>query len=388
MSISSRTIRLILYTLVIGGSFYLGMIFYSIYTAGNASEIAFTSLMEFRHELDKAVQKDLEIKAGEKKIKIKSVELKNWVEFYTREYSGSQDARISSSKIINYLESLAPDLNVEPVNARFSFKNGRAEIFVPSSQGRKINIPVSSALLASAIMENNPSVSLAFDSFEPEITLEKINDLGIKTLLGQGSSDYGKSSSARIHNIKIGLSKFNGLILGPGEEFSFNKILGEVDEKDGYQAELVIKNGELVREYGGGLCQVATTVFRGAILSGLEIKERKPHSFPVQYYNPQGFDATIYPRVVDLKFINNTGSHILIQTRLVGSRLLAEVYGSSNGNKITMDGPFQYAQQPSGAMKAYFIRKTAMSDGTTKEERFNSIYKAPPLHPEERNPLE
>ena len=389
LSLDRKTNVVIVLTLVIGGSFYLGAIFYPTYVARDTGEISFISLKEFRPELEKIIQEDLKITAGEKTMTIKSIELKSWVEPYIRDYSGIQDLRVSYPKIAGYLESFAPHLNIEPVNAKFSLRDGRAEVFVPSVQGKRLNILTTSALLASKMMGNSHSpISLVFEMIEPEITLEKINDLGIQTLLGKGESDYGKSSSARIHNIKIGMSKFNGIILKPGEEFSFNKILGEIDEKDGYLAELVIKNGELVREYGGGLCQVATTVFRSAILAGLDIIERKPHSFPVQYYNPQGFDATIYPGIVDLKFTNNTKSHILIQTRLVGSKLLVEVYGSNTGKKITLEGPFQYDKQPSGAMKAYFIRKIYRDGNIEKEERFDSTYKPPPPSPLERNPLE
>lgn len=385
--LNNKLLRPIAYTLVISGSFYLGIYFYPLYTESN-QDINAISLRNFSENLEKAGQKDLTVKAGSDSVIIKNSELKSWIETYIRNYSGKEDMRLSFSKITKYLETLAPRFDIEPVNARLTYKNSRAEVFVPSIQGRKVNITTSAASIASTLIGNTATASLVFETFEPEITLDKINDLGIETMLGRGESDYGKSSSARIHNIKIGMSKFNGIILKPGEEFSFNTILGEVNEEEGYKAELVIKSGQLVKEFGGGLCQVATTIFRGAIFGGLEIKERKPHSFPVQYYNPQGFDATIYPGIVDLKFSNNTESHILIQTKLIGSRLTVEVYGKKTGQTIKLDGPFQYDQQPSGAMKAYFIRKTSLADGTIKEERFNSVYKAPPPHPEERNPLE
>jgi vancomycin resistance protein YoaR len=231
------------------------------------------------------------------------------------------------------------------------------------------------------------TAEIYFDRKEPKITLEKINNLGINTLIGRGESDFSGSPASRIHNIKVGIGKFNGTIVGPGEEFSFNSLLGEVDEKNGYQPELVIKEGKLIYEYGGGLCQVSTTIFRSAILSGLPILERKPHSFPVRYYNPQGFDSTVYPGVVDLRFKNDTPSHILIQGKVDKTKLVVEIYGSSDGRDISIEGPYQYDQQSNGAMKAYFIRKIA-SNGETKEERFNSSYRPPPTSKEERNPLE
>lgn len=377
--------RIITYATIISAAFYLGIIFY----VASSQQVASTvQVKKHRSALDKKIWSDLKIFTGSETLVIQSKETESWLETYVRIYSGEEDLRISYAKIADYLESLAPHLNMEPVNAKLRFDNGRASVFVPPSSGRQLNIPLSAGLIAGALVDNKPSVSLTFDFIEPEITLEKINDLGIKTLLGSGESDYGKSPASRIHNIRVGMAKFNGIILGPGEKFSFNNFLGTVDERDGYQAELVIKGGELIREYGGGLCQVSTTVFRAAIMSGLPIVERRPHSFPVQYYNPQGFDSTIYPGVVDLKFSNNTSNHILIQTRVVGSKLSVEIYGSSDGREVKIEGPVQYDKKQSGAMKAYFIREIYQNGQLAKKERFDSIYRPPPPSPLQRNPLE
>lgn len=383
---SRRITSLLKYTLVIGGSFYLGAVI-NYLSINPEKELPRLSVKEFYSKLESGTKNDFLIQVEDIRVIIKNSEVKKWIETYTRNYSGKQDKRISYAAISQYLSSIATQFDIKPVDAKLSFKDQKADIFVPSANGKKLNIDRSFSNIASAILNNKASTSLSFDTIEPNITLEKINDLGIKSLLGKGTSDYGKSPASRIHNIKLGMSKFNGVILGPGEEFSFNKLLGEVDGQNGYEAELVIKRGLLEREYGGGLCQVSTTMFRAATMSGLAIKERKPHSFPVQYYNPQGFDSTIYPRVVDLKFINDTANHVLIQTKVTGSQLNIEIYGSDDGRKITIEGPVQYDRQPSGAMKAYFLRKIAMSNGTIKEERFDSVYKAPPS-PLERNPLE
>lgn len=387
VSPSRKFVRLVIYTLVVGGSFYFGIIFYRL-SLEPANEIYVVALKEFSPIIDSAVKKDMTLETGGAKIIAKKEEIQEWVETYTRHYSGKKDKRLSYALIQNYLLSLAPRLNKNPVDAKLKFQNNKATVFVPSEDGKQLNLAASAGSIVSALLESQGSASLVFDIIKPEITLEKINDLGINTLIGRGESDYGKSPASRIHNIKTGLARFNGIILKPGEEFSFNNFLGEVDDKNGYQAELVIKNGELVREFGGGLCQVSTTVFRAAILAGLPITERKPHSFPVQYYNPQGFDSTIYPGVVDLKFINNTPEHILIQTKLAASRLAVEIYGSDGGRKVQIEGPVQYDQKSTGAMKAYFVRKITVPDGSVKEERFDSTYKAPPPSPLERNPLE
>jgi vancomycin resistance protein YoaR len=336
--------------------------------------------------LGNSTQKDLELDIDNNKIIVKSAELKGWIEPYTRTYSGKKDLRVSS-KLNNYLIQLAATTNIEPVDAKFEFgDDNKAAVFRQAIQGKRFNIAKSATAIINALRENKSSVQLTIDTIEPEVTLEKVNDLGIKTLLAKGVSDFHGSTDDRVHNIKTGSSKFNGAIIKPGEEFSFNKILGAVDDTTGYKPELVIKGGHTIPEFGGGLCQVSTTVFRAAILAGLPITERRPHSFPVKYYNPQGFDATIYPGVSDLKFVNDTGGHILLQTKVEGTKLFVEFYGSGDGRQVSIDGPHQYEQKANGAMKAYFVRTITYANGEKKNERFDSDY-LPPFSLA-RNPLE
>lgn len=341
----------------------------------------------FREELTEAQNRPLElIVNGKKEGIVPANEIKEWVEQYTRSYTGSTDLRISSDKVGGYVSDLAKTTNRFPVNAKIRFENGRATEFAASSPGRILKTHETQASIIQALVSGQSSAEMYFEYTDPEITLDKVNQLGINSLIGRGQSDFAGSSASRIYNIKLGASKFNGTVVAPGEEFSFNKVLGAVDEGSGFQAELVIKNGKLERELGGGICQVSTTLFRAAIYSGFPILERKPHSFAVRYYNPQGFDSTIYPGVVDLRFKNDTPGHILIQSYVTGTKLTFEIYGTDTGRVVNIEGPFQYDVQSTGAMKAYFIRKIS-HNGETTQTQFNSIYKPPPSA-QERNPLE
>src|SRR3990167_401780 len=386
--IGPKELRFLIYRLTMTGivvliGFNFGSWFYLYSISSFNTKVP---LKNFASIINISVQNDLELTINDNKLILKSSELKDWVEPYTRSYSGEQDLRMSK-KLDDYLIRLAVTTNVEPVDAKFEFgSSGKVSVFSQSFQGKRFNVTKSTTNIVNALREHKPSVQLTVDIIEPEITLEKINNLGIETLLAKGESDFHGSSNARINNIKTGSSKFNGVIVKPGEEFSFNDSLGEVDDKNGYQPELVIKNGQLVPEYGGGLCQVSTTVFRAAIWAGLPITERRPHSFPVKYYAPQGFDATIYPGVSDLKFVNDTEGHILIQTKISSTKLSVEFYGSSDRREVTLDGPHQYDEKASGAMKTYFVRKISFSNGETKEESFNSNYQPP--FAQARNPLE
>ena len=144
------------------------------------------------------------------------------LEEYIRFWTGKKDVRVSTDKVEDYLISIAPNINREPVNARFTFLNNRAEIFLPHSPGRRLNIDKSAAAIVDGLIENKNPISLIVDEIEPEITLEKINSLGIDTLLATGTSDFAGSSAGRLLNIKIASAKYNGLILKPGEEFSIS----------------------------------------------------------------------------------------------------------------------------------------------------------------------
>jgi len=289
-----------------------------------------------------------------------------------------------------YLTSISPLINQPPINAKLDIRNGRVVAFSLSQEGIALSIKENVNVLRKEIIEKgNKKIKLRVSIISPKISTKSINNLGITSLLGKGTSNFSGSPPNRIHNIKIGAEKFNGLLIKPGDEFSFNEILGEIGPEQGYKPELVIKKNITIPEYGGGLCQVSTTLFRTAVNAGLPITERYPHAFPVKYYNPQGFDATIYPPHPDLRFINDTPNHILIQSKIQGNTLIFEIYGTDDGRVVKIDGPHQYDVKPDGSLKAVLTRKIYKNGKLIKEDVFHSSYKSPDLYPVvQRNPLE
>lgn len=295
----------------------------------------------------------------------------------------------AEDKISEYLIQISQNINQEPVDAVLTYNGERVQAFTLSRDGRYINVKNSSAKILAALDSLEKSVELEMDKVKAKIDTNEIENLGLTSLLATGSSDFSGSPSNRIHNIKIGAAKFNGIMLAPKEEFSFAKILGEVGPEEGYLPELVIKTNKTVPEYGGGICQVSTTAFRAAILTGLEIRERYPHSFPVKYYSPQGFDAAIYPPSPDLKFVNDTPSNLLIQTKIKGAKLYFEFYGTDDGRKVVLTGPEEYDKNLDGSMKAKLTREIFDKEGgLIRTTVFRSNYKSPNLYPVVRNPLE
>ena len=112
--------------------------------------------------------------------------------------------------------------------------------------------------------QETKEIELPYTTTEPKIKSSRASSLGINTLIGEGVSNFRGSPKNRIFNINVATEKFNGVLISPGEEFSFVKTLGEVDGEHGYAPELVIKKDKTEPEFGGGICQVSTTAFRAA----------------------------------------------------------------------------------------------------------------------------
>ena len=298
---------------------------------------------------------------------------------------------VDNLAVKSYMEDLARKVNRDPADAKFMIEDGKVTTFSESQNGIALDVPKSIDLVSDMLKNGSISsqtISLPFKSIEPELDYSDVNNMGISSLIGEGTSNFKGSPKNRIHNIKTAIERFNGILIKPGEEFSFVKILGEVDADHGYLPELVIKNGTTEPEFGGGICQVSTTTFRAAIYSGLKITARRNHAYPVSYYNPQGMDSTVYIPSPDLRFINNTPGYILIQTKIEGTVLTFDFYGSDDGRKITVDGPTIFERQPDGAMKATFTQHVFDKDGKEFiKDIFNSVYKSPYLYPHPGGPV-
>lgn len=287
--------------------------------------------------------------------------------------------------IYKFIEDFARKVNTEPTDAKLIMEDGKVSVFSLSQGGIELKTKESVELLISYLSQEKKDralIDLPYTEKKPAISTGSIENLGITTLIGEGRSNFHGSPKNRIFNIKVATNRFNGTLIKPGEEFSFVKTLGEVDGEHGYLPELVIKNDKTEPEFGGGICQVSTTAFRAAIYSGLKITARKNHAYPVSYYNPQGMDSTIYIPRPDLQFINNTPSHILIQTEIIGTELIFRFFGTSDGRKIKVIGPTILEKNRDGSMKTTFSQQIYdASDKLIAEDIFNSNYESPSKYP-------
>lgn len=258
------------------------------------------------------------------------------------------EVRVDMEPFRESLASLAPGLIVRPRNARFHFDDATRELQViqPAINGREMNVEETLARLESAVFRaDNRSVPIAFNFTTPRyhdgITAA---ELGITGMVAEATTLYTGSEPNRRHNIAEGASRFDGIIIGPGEEFSFNYWLGELSEQTGFVEGKVIVGGRTVGGIGGGICQVSTTIFRAAFNGGFSIIERNSHAYRVGYYElnaPPGLDAAIWTPERDFRFQNDTDYHLLIETSIYPNEneLQFRFYSTNPGRVVRIEEP-------------------------------------------------
>jgi vancomycin resistance protein YoaR len=234
----------------------------------------------------------------------------------------SYDVSVNTSAFETYVNSLAQGLIASPRDGRFRFNPATAqlEVIQPATSGRTLNVEATLAQLEAGIFDAvNRTIPVVFDSqlarYHNQISAA---ELGITQLVSESTTYFMGSSANRRTNIAVSASKFDGVIIAPGEEFSFNTLLGDISLENGFVEGKVIFGGRTTSGIGGGVCQVSTTVFRAAFNGGFAITERNSHGYRVGYYelnnSDPGLDAAIWQPERDFKFQNNTPYHLLIET--------------------------------------------------------------------------
>jgi vancomycin resistance protein YoaR len=295
---------------------------------------------------------------------------------YTQPFTST---KLDTASTYTWLVEVGKNTTTEPQDAVLTIDQNRATQFNPDQEGFSPDLPLSILSLAKNSSLDTSVLSLKGLAVQPKVTLKDLNSLGIAELIGRGRSTFRNSSKNRRTNIRVGISKMQGIILAPGDTFSFNDHLGSVEAKDGFVPEIVIKKSGLAPELGGGICQVSSTVFRGAVASGLPILERKNHSFAVSHYAPQGTDATTYTGVIDLKFTNNTPGSILIWPYYENDdTIVFDYYGTYDQRKVVLDDPVQYDRKSDGSLKSNWNRTVELFGHLTKDS-FHSNYLSPAL---------
>ena len=175
----------------------------------------------------------------------------------------------------------------------------------------------------------NIKINIVTDFYESKNDIK--NDYKEKSTY---STNFSTSSDSRKNNIRVALESLDGIVLDEGEILSFNKITGIRNEKNGYQKAKIISNGTFIDGYGGGVCQVSTTLYNACLLAGLEIIEVHNHSLPVSYVEPS-FDAMVNSGSSDLIIRNNTNGKIVITTSSKNDVCKIKIFGKKNRYRIS-----------------------------------------------------
>ena len=252
-------------------------------------------------------------------------------------------ASLNEAKVAAYVRTLASQTDRPPVDAELRWNGSSVAIVRESRDGLRVEQPEAvRAIISQATQTDQREVTLKTAVSKPQVSSENLPALNIQRPIATGTSRFAGSSPERINNIKVAAGRLNGVIIAPGQTFSFLAALGPITKANGYQEGLTIQGDATVPGIGGGVCQVSTTAFRAAFFAGLPIVERHQHTYRVSYYeqdgSPTGFDAAVYSPGVDLKFRNDTGGAILIQTAVdtASSTLSFRFFGSSTGREVKL----------------------------------------------------
>jgi len=260
-----------------------------------------------------------------------------------RKEEGTLHAALDEAPLRFFLEDLAPALAVEPVDARFHFDDDTGQLvpISPSQEGRALDVGASVMHVVQELAGGNRYIPLVVQAVPPRYPdSASAEELGIVEQVAEGDSYFIGSPSGRDHNIRLATQMFDGVVIGPGETFSFNHYLGEVSAEAGYDESYITAGEQLAIEVGGGICQVSTTAFRAAFWGGYPIVDRWYHHYRVGYYELRGagvgMDATVYSPHVDFKFTNDRLDPLLIETEIeeAAHRLVFRFYSTDDGRQV------------------------------------------------------
>ncbi len=268
-------------------------------------------------------------------------------------------------------DDIYAQLICEPVDASFAIENGSVKV-VPHMTGKRIEKSELEDIIEELNKTEDTGRQLPVILTNPEITTEIATSMLFRDELANVSTKYKtttQNEKNREHNIGLAVSKFNGTILLPGEEFSFNKIVGSRNETTGYKEAHVYINGRVEDGIGGGICQSVSTLYTAVLKADLNVTERKSHSFIVTYV-PLGQDATAYYGGTDFRFVNSTQWPMKIEAWLFKNRVHVVFKGTNTtpDKKVFISSKVM-SQTPH---ETKYVDDPTLPVGTTKKEQYGT----------------
>ena len=246
---------------------------------------------------------------------------------------GQSELRIGGPAADRYFKQLARAVDRRAKAAQFRVEEDRSIRIIPSAQGRALDAEASgAALLAGALSTETREAELVVRTVEPELTTEKARGMKVTRVLSSYSTPYSGSYD-RIRNLQRAAALIDGTTLAPGTTFSFNDVVGPRTAERGFFLAPAIIEGEYEDQIGGGVSQVATTVFNAAWEAGVKITARTAHSLYISRY-PLGRDATVNYPDVNLKFVNDTDNWMVVRAIAGESTIAILLLGAPTNRRV------------------------------------------------------
>ena len=259
---------------------------------------------------------------------------------------GASELRIGGAQAERYFEQLATAIGKKPRDADFAVAADGSVRVVPAWRGRKLDADASAAaLLERALSKHAREATLVVRPLKPDLTTARARAMGLKAVMATYMTSYSGTVD-RIHNLRLAIDLVDGTRLRPGETFSMNEVVGPRTETRGFRLAPTILDGEYKDTFGGGVSQVATTLFNVAWEAGLKITARTPHSLYISRY-PLGRDATVSYPDIDLEFVNDTDGWLYVDGSYDASGISIRLLGAADDRRVvSVTGPLEEVAPP------------------------------------------
>ena len=357
-----------LYNLVVNSFDNLDFSTKTLKTEKRSPDIYEKDLVPVKAQAEKVVFNTLTIKRDQKTWKLTPEQIIDLVTVNGDE--GKPELDLNKARFEAYLESLGQEVSELPRGNVTQMEGDRVMGFEITKSGKELDAKKFTKEFKDALFNIKSEVNIPMLEVSGNSDPEKY---GIISLIGEGNSKFTGSAKARIHNLSLAAERTNGILVPPGGIYSFNKSVGDISGKTGYDTAYVISGGRTVLGEGGGVCQTSTTLFRAVLNAGLPIISRYPHAYRVYYYeldSPPGIDATIFQPSVDFQFKNDTPNYILVQsqTNVEDNSLTFKIYGTPDGRKVEISKPVVSNVTP--PPEALYQDDPNLPKGTTKQVDF------------------
>jgi vancomycin resistance protein YoaR len=295
-------------------------------------------------------------------------QIAQYMEFTSEEQNGVSTLvpLLSASKMSLFFAGISGLVATEPVDASFDSDGSKAWV-VDGIPGEKLDPEgTAQALTAAALRTTDRNAEVAVMESEPDFTTAEAEAMGIKDKLGSYETEPYYGSSNRQVNVRITTQYAENKLLAPGEEYDFDKTVGPRTPERGYKmAPGIVGDGVMKDVYGGGICQVSTTLFNAVFEAGLEILERHNHTLYIGHY-PDGRDATVAGQGRNFRFRNDTDHYIWIRGKSDGVHTRFTIYGTDDGRQVEIKfSGFSYG----AARTVETIINPSLAPGKTHEVR-------------------